>query len=136
MTTYNRKTSTLNCLENLFNCFLPKEYSLNVFVADSNSPDNTQTIIEEKFPNVEIFNVGDNIFWNQGMIKAWKRSIKINPDFFLWLNDDTVLYENSIKDILKDYSIKKNSSLKSLTHLSIVTLQVKRQYLVSNVIKL
>jgi len=115
MTTYNRITKTLACLENLFNCPLPKEYSINVFIADSNSPDNTKSIIKEKFPDVEIFNVGDNIFWNQGMIKAWKRSLKINPDFFLWLNDDTVLYENSIKDILKDYSIKKNSIIVGVT---------------------
>lgn len=115
ITTYNRITSTLNCLKNLFNCYLPDEYSLNVFVADSNSPDNTQRIIKERYPNVDIFNVGDNIFWNQGMIKAWKRSMKINPDFFLWLNDDTFLHENSIIDILNDSSIKKNSIIVGTT---------------------
>lgn len=115
MTTFNRITNTLACLENLFKCCLPKGYSINVFIADSNSPDNTRIIVKQKFPNVEIFNVGDNIFWNQGMIKAWKRSIKINPDFFLWLNDDTVLNKNSIKDILNDYSIKKNSIIVGIT---------------------
>jgi GT2 family glycosyltransferase len=115
MTTYNRVTNTKNCLENLFKCFLPKDFSLNVFIADSNSPDNTEKIIKKIFPEVDIFNVGDNIFWNQGMIKAWKRSIKINPDFFLWLNDDTVLHENSIKNILNDYSIKNNSIIVGVT---------------------
>lgn len=115
MTTYNRITNTLTCLENLFNCPLPKEYSIHVFIADSNSPDNTESIIKEKFSDVEIFNVGDNIFWNQGMIKAWKRSMKIKPDFLLWLNDDTYLYENSIKDILDDYYINENSIIVGVT---------------------
>ena len=115
MTTYNRVTNTINCLENLFNCFIPKDFSLNVFIADSNSSDNTESIIKKKYPSVEIFNIGDNNFWNQGMIKAWKRSLKINPDFFLWLNDDTFLYRNSIKDILNDYSKKKNSIIVGVT---------------------
>jgi len=115
MATYNRITNTIVCLENLFNCYLPDGFNLSVFIADSNSPDNTLTKIKEKFPNVEIFNVGDNIFWNQGMIKAWKRSLKINPDFFLWLNDDTILHENSIIDILNDSSIKKNSIMVGVT---------------------
>ena len=115
MTTFNRVTNTIACLENLFNCCLKKGFSINVFIADSNSPDNTQIIVKQKFPNVEIFNVGDNIFWNQGMIKAWKRSIKIYPDFFLWLNDDTFLYKNSIKDILNDHSNKKKSIIVGVT---------------------
>jgi GT2 family glycosyltransferase len=115
MTTYNRVEKTLSCLENLFNCFLPKEYDLNVYIADSNSPDNTEKIIKKKFPDVYIFNVGDNVFWNQGMRLAWDRASKINPDFFLWLNDDTHLYKNSIKEILNDYSYKKNSIIVGVT---------------------
>ena len=96
MTTYNRSTNTIICLNNLFNCYLPDEYNLNVFIADSNSPDNTEKTIKEKFSNVDIFNVGDNIFWNQGMRLAWDRALKISPDFFLWLNDDTFLYKNAL----------------------------------------
>ena len=115
MTTYNRIKNTLGCLENLFNCYLTDEYNLSVFIADSNSPDNTISIIKGKYPDVEIFNVGDNIFWNQGMIKAWKRSMKIKPDFLLWLNDDTYLYVNSIKDIIDDYNINKNSIIVGVT---------------------
>lgn len=111
MTTYNRSTNTTKCLTNLFNCYLPDEFSLNVFIADSNSPDNTEKIIKEKFPGVDIFNVGDNVFWNQGMRLAWDRALKINPDYFLWLNDDTFLYENALNTLIKDYQSLNNSSI-------------------------
>ena len=103
MTTYNRSTNTIKCLNNLFNCHTPDEYNLSVLIADSNSPDNTEKIIKKNFPDVDIFNVGDNVFWNQGMRLAWDRALKINPDFFLWLNDDTFLYQNALNTLIKDY---------------------------------
>ena len=62
MTTYNRSINTIKCLNNLFDCYLPDEYNLSVFIADSNSPDNTEKVIKEKFTNFNIFNVGENVF--------------------------------------------------------------------------
>ena len=111
MTTFNRLTNTLNCLENLFKCSLPEKYCLNVLIADSNSSDITEKVIKQKYPDVDIFNVGDNVFWNQGMIKAWKRSIEIKPDFFLWLNNDTYLFKNSLKIIFEDYNKVNSESI-------------------------
>lgn len=71
-----------------------------------------------KYLNIFFENVGDNIFWNQGMNFSWKSAVKtISYDFFIWLNNDTFLYQDAIKNILKDYnSLNKDSILTGITN--------------------
>ena len=111
LTTYNRIETTLEALKNLFECELPKDFSLNVTIADSNSPDNTLKIIKSKYPDIKIFNVGDNIYWNDGMTKAWVEASKSNSDFYLWLNDDTFLFENAITVLISDFKSHQDESI-------------------------
>lgn len=116
LTTYNRVDKTLRCLDHLFQCSLPINFELQVYIADSNSPDNTFSIISEKYPEVEIFSVGENVFWNQGMRLAWIKASQSSPDFYLWLNDDTFLFPDSIQILINDfYSIKNDSIIVGVT---------------------
>ena len=92
MTTFNRVENTLKCINCLINCDLPDNTNLKIFIADSNSPDNTIKTIKNRFPFIEIFNIGNNIFWNQGMRLAWMEAAKYNTKFYLLLNDDTFCF--------------------------------------------
>jgi len=111
LTTYNRAETTLTCLKNLKECDLPVNVYLKIFIADSNSPDNTLEIIRNKYPFIEVFNVGDNVFWNQGMRLAWQKAACSNPEYYLLLNDDTFLKRNTLKILLDDYKSIKTPSI-------------------------
>ena len=111
LTTYNRVENTLTCLKHLKNCDLPKNIYLKIFIADSNSSDNTLKIVKSTYPDIEIFNVGNDVFWNQGMRLAWEKALKFQTDYFLWLNDDTYLNKNALKTLIKDYRSLFNSSI-------------------------
>jgi len=111
LTTYNRAETTLTCLKNLKECDLPVNVYLKIFIADSNSPDQTLKLVKNNYPDVEIFNVGNDVFWNQGMIKAWEKATLFNSKFFLLLNDDTYLYKNALQILINDYYSLQNESI-------------------------
>ena len=121
MTTFNRIETTIKCLDALFKADLPENYTLNVIISDSNSPDKTFEILKKKFPSIIIQNVGNNIYWNQGMIQSWNEAKKSDPDFYLWLNDDTFLNRDALRNIIKDYFlVSKDSIIVGATHFNYV----------------
>ena len=121
MTTFNRVETTIKCLDALFKADLPENYTLNVIISDSNSPDNTFEILKKKFPSIIIQNVGNNIYWNQGMIQSWNEAKKSDPDFYLWLNDDTFINRDALRNIIKDYFlVSKDSIIVGATHFNSV----------------
>lgn len=104
LTCYNRINVTLNCLENLHSAYLPDGFSFDVYLVDDKSPDNTGQIVKNKYPKINIIIGAGDLYWNRGMHLAWDiASKKKKYDFFLWLNDDTILFEDSLTNILKDY---------------------------------
>lgn len=114
--TYNRVEKTIFCIEELYKAIPCDNIILKIFLTDSNSPDNTIKIIKEKFLEIDCFNAGDNVYWNQGMICSWERAKKINPDYYLWLNDDTYLFKNSLKILFLDLNkLGSNSILVGVT---------------------
>jgi GT2 family glycosyltransferase len=61
-------------------------------------------MIQSKFPKVNIIAGNGNLYWNGGMNLAWTSALKKGDfDFFIWLNDDTFLFENAVLDLFKDY---------------------------------
>ncbi|SFB41814.1 glycosyltransferase family 2 protein [Algoriphagus aquimarinus] len=101
---HNRKEKTRNCLQNLFEQDLPKDSTLEVFLCDDGSTDGTSEMINSEFPQVHTVYGSGNLFWNGGMDLAWKNAIESDDfDFYFWLNDDTFLLPNAIKNIYADY---------------------------------
>ena len=117
LTTFNRKDSTLRCIESIRNNLGFDNYLFKIYIADSNSKDKTLEAINNLNINIRISNVGDNVYWSQGMNLAWQRAkADIEYDFYLWLNDDISLTKEAIKTIFKDYeSLHKNSILVGVT---------------------
>ena len=104
MTCFNRKEKTQACLEQLFEQKLPQGMELQVFVCDDLSTDGTGQMLQEKFPQVKVTKGNGKLYWGGGMRTAWKMAKSVGKfDFFLWLNDDTVLYPNALSKLFDEY---------------------------------
>jgi GT2 family glycosyltransferase len=102
MTCHNRVEKTLKCLEHLFAALLPEGHVIEVFLVDDGSTDGTGDQVRDRFPQVYVIQGDGHLFWNRGMIRAWETAVKHRPwDYFLWLNDDTFLFEDAIDVMIK-----------------------------------
>lgn len=102
LTCHNRKEKTVSCLKALFEASLPRGFALDVFLVDDGSTDGTSAAVKKIFPGVNIIQGDGNLFWNRGMHLAWKTAAKVQEyDFYLWLNDDTLLYPNSLQELIE-----------------------------------
>jgi len=104
MTCHNRKDKTITCLNQLYDSTFPAKFELNVFLVDDGSTDGTGEAVKNNFPHVKIIMGNGNLFWNQGMRLAWETAaIKDEYDFYLWLNDDTLLAEFAFIELFECY---------------------------------
>lgn len=109
ITCHNRKNKTLSCFENLFiQQGVNDLFAIKVFLVDDGSTDGTSEAISKEFPQVNIIKGSGNLYWNRGMHLAWSVAAKSDFDFYLWLNDDTMLYDNCLKDLFES-ALEKNS---------------------------
>lgn len=100
LTCHNRKLKTLACLKALFNQELKTEVAIDVYLVDDGSTDGTAIAVAESYPQVQILQGNGRLFWNGGMRLAFAEAIKHDYDYYLWLNDDTVLYPNALNNLL------------------------------------
>lgn len=98
---HNRKNKTLESLNKLFDGYLPDHFRLKVFLVDDGSTDGTGQAVRNNFPGVTVINGTGNLFWNKGMRLAWETAARnADFDYYLWLNDDTLLDRNAITEML------------------------------------
>lgn len=101
LTVHNRKLKTLLCLEHLFSQQTVPGYMWEVFLTDDGCTDGTPEEVAKQFPSVNIIKGDGTLFWNRGMYKAWEAAASVKQfDFYLWLNDDTLLFADAVKNIL------------------------------------
>lgn len=112
LTVFNRKSQTLQCLENLFKQDIPEGYCIKVYLTDDGCTDGTPQTVHEKFPDVKIIQGDGSLFWNRGMWTAWNAAAKeYDYDFYLWLNDDTDLRENALLSLLESSERNSNNAI-------------------------
>lgn len=100
MTVHNRRETTIKCLKRVFEQKGIGEFSLDVYMTDDGSTDGTSEAVKDCFPSVNIIEGDGTLFWNRGMYVAWKEAIKYDYDFYLWLNDDTIIFEDAIETLM------------------------------------
>ncbi len=106
LTCYNRKEKTLASLTALSDQELPAEVKIDVYLVDDGSTDGTAAAVSQCYPQVKILQGNGSLFWNGGMRQAFAEALKHDYDYYLWLNDDTVLYPNALSTLLKtSYSL-------------------------------
>lgn len=96
ITCHNRKAKTLACINALYNNILPDSCSLDVFLVDDGSNDGTSAAVQSSYPEVIVLQGNGNLYWCGGMRLAWAEAMKNDYDYYLWLNDDTHIYQNAI----------------------------------------
>jgi GT2 family glycosyltransferase len=112
MTCHNRRDKTLACLGALFLCDLAEEYLLDVFLVDDGSTDGTAQAVNTHYPQVNVITGNGNLYWNRGMHKAWHVAAQAkNYDYYLWLNDDTYIFKNTLEVMLSTANLTHNQSI-------------------------
>lgn len=111
LTVFNRKDKTLKCLQHLFNQLPIEGYSIDVYLTDDGCTDGTPEAVKEQYPQVNIIHGDGNLFWNRGMYTAWEKAAQKGYDFYLWLNDDTILLPNALSKLLISSNNKKNQAI-------------------------
>jgi GT2 family glycosyltransferase len=107
---HNRREKTLACLKSLFDCTLPVNISLDIFLVDDGSQDGTGESVHRLFPSVHVIDGDGNLYWNGGMRVAFAAALKQNFDYYLWLNDDTLLYQETISGLLNSAKVNESSA--------------------------
>ncbi len=100
MTCYNRRRKTLACLAALYRNLLPAGTKLDVVLVDDGSEDGTAVAVGAAYPGVEIVSGNGSLFWNGGMRLAWTVAQTRSYDYLFWLNDDTLLDDDTIGRLL------------------------------------
>lgn len=96
LTCHNRKPKTLACLQSLAQ-IAPE---VDVYLTDDGCTDGTAEAVHEALPQVRIVQGDGQLYWNRGMHRAWSEALKQNYDYYLWLNDDVVLYPHFLQSLL------------------------------------
>ena len=99
LTCYNRRKKTYDCLNSLFQIVPNAE----VFLVDDASTDGTYDMVKSNFPAVILIKGTGNLYWSRGMYTAWKSALEGDYDFYIWLNDDIVLYPFFLQELLDCY---------------------------------
>lgn len=101
LTCHNRRQLTLECLEALFRQKMPETASIEVFLVDDGSTDATGDAVKQQFPSVNVIYGSGKLYWCGGMRLAWNVAMQQDFDFYLWLNDDTILFADALTIFLE-----------------------------------
>jgi GT2 family glycosyltransferase len=94
---YNSAVLLRQCLKSIYE--QTKGISFEVIVVDNASSDNSMQIVRSEFPGVKLIESSENLGFSRGN-NLGARSAK--GTYLLFLNTDTILFENSIK-LLADF---------------------------------
>jgi len=105
---HNRKNITLKCLETLKQCGdLDRYYTV---VVDDGSTDGTSEAITNLYPEVTILTGDGNLWWTGAIKKGMEYAYQQGADYFIWLNDDCLVSNNTISELLK-FSYQNNYTI-------------------------
>lgn len=105
---FNRRVTTLRCLNALRNLDWPNDTRFEIYLADDASPDRTADMVRERFPEVTLLHGDGNLFWGGGMRLAFGRAMEVGHDFYVWLNDDVELYPRVFFELFSTYALVSN----------------------------
>jgi GT2 family glycosyltransferase len=101
MTCHNRRQTTLSCLERLYANPLPSNVAIETYLVDDGSVDGTAEAVRQHFPQARVLAGSGNLFWNGGMRLAFETALREGFDYYLWLNDDTMLYPSALSKLIE-----------------------------------
>ncbi len=100
MACFNRKEKTLACLNALYENSLSTGWVLEIYLVDDGCTDGTGEAVRLNFPVVTVIQGNGDLFWNGGMHLAFDKALKSNADYFLWMNDDTLVNNMALGNLI------------------------------------
>ena len=104
---WNGKDLTIECLESLKQV----NYSnFNILVVDNGSTDGSVELLKEKFPEVSILVLEKNLGYAGGNNRGFDSLKHDQPEYVIFLNNDTIVDENFIEPLVKQLLTHKKAS--------------------------
>ncbi len=103
LTCFNRVDFSTQCLKRVYQQDSLNKIQFDIYLVDDGSTDGTSEKISNLFPDVKVLKGEGSLYWAGGMRKAFGEAINFGYDFYLWLNDDTFLYSNALKQLFSTY---------------------------------
>lgn len=97
MACHNRRASSVRAVSEVLGQRGP--FSVQVYCVDDGSTDGTGDALEE-IPGVTVERGDGSLYWAASMAKAEALAAATDPDYYLWLNDDTFLYPGALDSML------------------------------------
>ncbi|MGH9787948.1 MAG: glycosyltransferase family 2 protein, partial [Candidatus Acidiferrales bacterium] len=85
---WNNWPATAGCLESLQRLTYP---NARVLLVDNGSTDDSERILREKFPDVELVQTGANLGYAGGNNAGMRRALELGADYLCLLNNDVVV---------------------------------------------
>ena len=101
VTCHNRRDTTLACLKVIYE----QNATFDVFLVDDGSSDGTADAVKRHYPEVNVIEGNGNLFWVGGMRLAFAEAMKHGYNYYLWLNDDTLLEPNALQKLLNAHQL-------------------------------
>lgn len=73
---------------------------IEVFLVDDGCTDGTADAVLEIWPEATIIRGDGNLYWCGGMRAAWTAAAKTDPEYYLLLNDDTLIAADAVSELL------------------------------------
>lgn len=106
---YNQNNYTIKCIDSL----LSSEYSnFKILLIDNGSTKENYTFLRSNLPRdnrLELIRIEENRGYVGGVNYGLETGAKLNPDYFLVMNNDTIIDKYAIKELVKtckDYNNK------------------------------
>jgi len=100
LTCHNRRQATLRCLAAVDGQRLPERLLVSVFLLDDGSTDGTGEMVGRTYPQVRLLEGSGDLFWCGGMRQAFAKAMQEDFDYYVWLNDDTILHPQGLNMLL------------------------------------
>ena len=95
---WNEKDLTIDCLKSLANVIYD---NYKILIVDNGSNDNSVNMIKNQYPNVEILQLEKNVGYAAGNNAGFDHIKNNNPDYVIFLNNDTTVDPNFIEPLIK-----------------------------------
>ncbi len=74
---------------------------MDLVLVDDGSTDGTSDAVRSIWPEVTLISADGSHFWCGGMRIAWRNAARQKPDYYLLLNDDTLLEPQAVATLLE-----------------------------------
>ena len=102
LTSFSRRDKTVTALAALAASAAAADVRLGAVLVDDASTDGTAAAVSGRFPWVRVVISPGDLYWTRGMHRAMAETLAAaeEPDYVLWLNDDTTLLPHALATLI------------------------------------